>query len=78
MVCLTYCIACAHGQHDGHIKDFEPAPPGVMGGSQCPCEGECVERYKPPALTDADPVCWDADDEHLASLFRGMRAAGET
>lgn len=44
MVMLTDCPACQRGQHDGHVKDWSPAPKGMMGGYACACEGECVER----------------------------------
>lgn len=46
MVALTDCPACQSGQHEGHVKDWSPPPPGVMGGYACACEGECVERER--------------------------------
>ena len=67
MVCLTYCIACRYGQHDGHIKDFAPAPEGVMGGAQCPCDGECVAAYKPPPPI-VDALCEALDTRGLELL----------
>lgn len=38
------CHACQAGDHKHHVRNYAPAPPGVMGGSMCACEGECVER----------------------------------
>jgi hypothetical protein len=44
MVLVHLCIACQHGDHAGHIQG-QKAPPGVLGGWECPCTGNC----KPPA-----------------------------
>lgn len=43
---LTICVACRHGFHDGHVDVIQAPPPGVLGGSSCYCEGECLDgRY---------------------------------
>lgn len=52
MVCLTYCQACQFGFHEDHVQDFAPAPPGVMGGFRCPCEGECVTRPRAVGMSE--------------------------
>lgn len=37
---ITLCIACRHGDHEGHVPRVA-APDGMMGGSECPCTGGC-------------------------------------
>lgn len=50
MVFLTYCWACKAGDHSGHHKVIQAVPPGMMGGTQCRCEGECKNFPPPEAL----------------------------
>jgi hypothetical protein len=38
------CIPCQHGDHAGHHRIVQTVPEGMMGGQECHCEGECVER----------------------------------
>lgn len=35
------CMACRYGDHDGHVARV-PAPEGMLGGSECPCPGDCA------------------------------------
>lgn len=71
MVCLTYCHACQFGMHDDHIKDFAPAPPGVMGGFMCPCEGECVDDYKPSPIVEGLAQFYAGEDP-ISEVLRGL------
>lgn len=75
MVCLTYCHACQFGMHSEHIKDFDPAPPGVMGGAQCPCEGECVEKNKQPPISEPQKIdeFMTTSWEEFFKLTRGIQ-----
>lgn len=43
MVRLGTCPGCSVGNHKRHDRNYAPAPPGVMGGAMCPCEGECQD-----------------------------------
>lgn len=48
MTLLHPCAPCEMGNHDAHHEVIEAAPPGMMGGIQCPCKGECIDgRYCP-------------------------------
>lgn len=38
------CIPCQHGDHASHHRIVQTVPKGMMGGQECHCEGECVER----------------------------------
>lgn len=40
------CIPCQHGNHDSHRRVVQTVPEGMMGGQECHCEGECVERER--------------------------------
>lgn len=42
------CAPCQMGEHERHVKNYDPAPKGMLGGSVCLCEGECVERGPRP------------------------------
>lgn len=45
----TICSACEMGRHQDHVDVIQAPPPGMLGGSSCYCEGECVDgRYCPP------------------------------
>lgn len=46
MSVLFKCPACEMGEHDKHVEHWDKAPFGVLGGSFCPCEGDCT----PPRL----------------------------
>lgn len=37
------CQACQQGQHDLCAGRHSP-PPGMLGGSECVCDGKCAER----------------------------------
>lgn len=53
MVLLTICSACRGGKHDEHRRVIQAAPKGMIGGSACRCEGECVDgRYVPKQFTN--------------------------
>lgn len=43
------CQACCRGMHD-LCAGREAPPPGMMGGSECICEGDCAKRVgkQPP------------------------------
>lgn len=56
------CIACQYGQHDMHHEVIEQPPSGVMGGSMCPCKGECVERKSPNAIMSVSNADVTSDD----------------
>jgi hypothetical protein len=60
MVMLHDCIACQYGDHSGHHEVIQAVDDDVIGGAACGCDGNCAERYKPPAVTriERDP---DAD-----------------
>lgn len=47
MVALALCPSCQWGDHEGHITQWNPAPPGVFGGQNCPCEGDCTDKMGP-------------------------------
>ena len=42
MVRLALCSACQFGRHDEHVRQVESVPKGMLGGVQCPCEGDCA------------------------------------
>lgn len=44
MVRIGECPSCQFGNHKGHVRNYAPVPEGVMGGSICPCKGECDQR----------------------------------
>jgi hypothetical protein len=49
------CIPCQWGDHEHHHRVVEAVPKGVMGGCECHCEGECVERARrnpPPEIIE--------------------------
>lgn len=51
MTRLTICSPCQTGDHDRHYRVVQAVPEGVIGGSICTCEGECVDgRYKSKEL----------------------------
>jgi len=52
---LVDCIACQHGDHEGHVSGWN-AVAGRFGGWQCPCEGDCGERNRDAARALADLV----------------------
>lgn len=41
------CSACRVGQHD-LCAGKQPPPPGMLGGSECDCDGNCGERPPEP------------------------------
>lgn len=44
----TICFPCELGEHQDHHEIIEAPPPGVLGGSRCRCQGECIDgRYVP-------------------------------
>lgn len=46
MVLLTACEGCKQADHSKHYKTVQAAPPEMLGGSECPCTGECEDgRY---------------------------------
>lgn len=47
MAALAPCPSCQWGDHDGHIAAWKPAPPGVLGGFYCNCQGDCVDTMGP-------------------------------
>lgn len=59
MTMIHDCIPCQHGDHSGHIDTPGTVPKGMLGGWQCPCTGDCAERYP---KQDPAPVKWDTTD----------------
>jgi hypothetical protein len=39
------CYACLKGNHDRHDPDWGTIP-GVIGGAQCACTGDCAGRAR--------------------------------
>ncbi len=37
------CPSCMTGNHGGHVRDWNIIQ-GIIGGSYCPCTGDCAER----------------------------------
>lgn len=53
MVLLRPCWACQRGNHDEHTETVQAAPPGLLGGVECPCMGECDDgKYGPAQFPD--------------------------
>jgi hypothetical protein len=52
---LVDCAACQHGDHEGHVAGHN-AVAGRLGGWQCPCPGDCDDRYRDQAHALADLV----------------------
>lgn len=46
MVALIECFACRRGDCK-HCEGGRAAPSGVMGGTQCPCRGDCKPQCDP-------------------------------
>lgn len=44
---LYTCQACVAGKHDLCAGRQAP-PPGMLGGSECDCDGKCGERPRTP------------------------------
>lgn len=40
------CGACTRGMHE-HCQGRTPPPPGMMGGSECVCKGDCAGSTAP-------------------------------
>jgi hypothetical protein len=47
---LTTCSACQMGDHKRHVKRVEKVPDGMLGGSICPCKGECKGKNTPESF----------------------------
>ena len=50
MVLVGICAACQYGRHDGHTPVIQQAPPGMLGGAECGCTGDCAGNM--PASAD--------------------------
>lgn len=83
MVALHLCSACRFGRHEDHVKAFAPAPEGMMGGFECPCQGDCdtyvtVPAGSPPipesivqaAAASMGPVPVDGKPKHIWPSWR--------
>lgn len=57
------CQACCAGEHN-LCAGRQPPPPGMMGGSECDCDGKCGERAKP------DPQISEVVRESMAERTR--------
>lgn len=52
------CPACQHGDHEHHTEVVQAVPEGMIGGAQCPCEGECAGRRSPQVEGVLDAMAW--------------------
>lgn len=41
----SLCFPCSVGDHDKHNRDHGIRP-GLIGGTYCPCEGNCADRMQ--------------------------------
>lgn len=48
---LTQCIPCQNGHHEKHIEILGIPPKGMIGGSKCPCKGEC--KFSPSRIDNS-------------------------
>lgn len=58
MVLIVACIACQGGDHSRCMGSR--TIPGMIGGTECPCQGECVEKRI------------GADEQELERLARAL------
>jgi len=78
MTLVHDCIPCQHGFHEEHHRIVQTVPEGMMGGQECHCEGECVERERKrrERLAETEPLIDPTDYTALAKqmneLFGGM------
>lgn len=47
MVLLILCFACRDGDHSGHQETLQAVPEGMIGGTRCPCKGDCAGNRDP-------------------------------
>jgi hypothetical protein len=43
MTALVRCQACQAGDC-ANCEGGRPAPPGMLGGTECPCKGDCAAK----------------------------------
>lgn len=51
---IALCMACRYGDHAGHVARVAP-PEGMLGGSECPCAGDC--KIQPEIAREIAAVC---------------------
>lgn len=52
------CHSCARGEHR-FCAGRQAPPPGMLGGSECICDGKCRERAA-AQVEDALQMLWDS------------------
>lgn len=50
---IALCMSCRYGDHSGHVERVSP-PEGMLGGSECPCKGDCT--MSPEIKADTESV----------------------
>jgi hypothetical protein len=56
MSTIANCPGCESGRHDQHVGSWD-AKPGLIGGAECDCSGDCAER-----VAEAQKRMWSAWD----------------